>query len=124
MEKFCRKTFLDSTYFGLRSTQRVSPYLPDLVMDWTSCFLVQSDKVAIVPHLLLAPKGTVVKSQQITKFAHRPSPIQEGASQGSEQNRKYQAFLGLWKTNGLTRKSSFPARSLGSWPVKMVSSAR
>ena len=113
MEKFCWKTFLDSTYFGLRSTQLVSPYLPDLVMDWTSCFLVQSDKVAIVPHLLLAPVGTVVKPAD-HEFAHRPSPIQEEASQGSEQNRKSQAILGLWKNNGLTRKSSFPLRSLGS----------
>ena len=30
-------------------------------MNWTSRFLVQSDKLAIVLHLLLAPEGTVAK---------------------------------------------------------------
>ena len=30
-------------------------------MNWTSNFLLQSDKLAIVPHLPVAPVGTVVK---------------------------------------------------------------
>ena len=32
-------------------------------MNWTSSFLVQSDQVVIVLHLLLAPVCTVVKQQ-------------------------------------------------------------
>ena len=47
-------------------------------MNWTSSFLVQSDKLAIVLHLLLAPAGTVVKPAEC-EVAHRPSPT-PGAS--------------------------------------------
>ena len=36
-------------------------------MNWTSSFLLQSDKLAIVPHLPLAPASTVVHG-----FGHRP----------------------------------------------------
>ena len=39
----------------------VSPYLSDPEMNWTSSFLLQSDKLAIVPHLPLALVGTVGK---------------------------------------------------------------
>ena len=46
-------------------------------MHWTSSFLVQSDKLAIVPHLLLAPAGTVVKPAE-HEFVHRPSPSPGG----------------------------------------------
>ena len=56
-----RKMCLDSTFFGLKTMRQVSLYLSDLEMNWTSSFLVQSDKLAIVLHLLLAPVGTVVK---------------------------------------------------------------
>ena len=41
--------------------RQVSLYLSDLEMNWTSSFLFQSDELAIVLHLLLAPVGTVVK---------------------------------------------------------------
>ena len=51
----------DSTYSGLKTFRQVSLYLSDLEMNWTSSFFVQSDKLAIVLHLLLAPVGTVVK---------------------------------------------------------------
>ena len=56
-----RKTFLDSPFFGLETTRQVSLSLSDLEMNWTSSFLFQSDMLAIVLHLLLAPVGTVVK---------------------------------------------------------------
>ena len=68
---------LDSTSFCLKTTQRVSPpYSPNLETDWTSSFPVQNDKLVIVPHLLLAPEGTVVKLAE-HEFAHRPSPSPE-----------------------------------------------
>ena len=54
--------------------QQVSLYLSDLEMNWTSSFLVQSDKLAIVLHLLLARAGTMVKPAE-HKVAHRPNPI-------------------------------------------------
>ena len=57
----CRKTFLDSNYFCSKTTRQVSLYVSDLEMNWTSSFLVQSDKLAIVLRLLLAPVSTVVK---------------------------------------------------------------
>ena len=41
-------------------------------MNWTSRVLVQSDKLAIVQHLRLAPVGTVVKLAE-HEAAHRPS---------------------------------------------------
>ena len=46
-------------------------------MSWTSSFLVQSDKLAIVLHLLLAPVGTVVKPAE-HEVVRRPSPILAG----------------------------------------------
>ena len=42
-------------------------------MNWTSSFLFQSDKLAIVLHLLLAPASTVTRPAE-HEFAHRPSP--------------------------------------------------
>ena len=56
-----RKLCLDSTYFGLKTMRQVPLYLSGLAMNWTSSFLVHSDTLAIVLHLLLAPVGTVVK---------------------------------------------------------------
>ena len=54
---------LDSTYSDAKTMLQVllCQQISDLEMDWTSSFLVQSDKLAIGPHLLLAPVGTVVK---------------------------------------------------------------
>ena len=52
---------LASTFSGLKTMRQVSLYLSDLEMNWASSFLVQSDKLAIVLRLLLAPAGTVVK---------------------------------------------------------------
>ena len=50
---------LDSTSSGLKTLRQDSLYLSDVEMNGTSSFLVQSDKLAIVLHLLLAPVGTV-----------------------------------------------------------------
>ena len=50
-------------------------------MNWTSSFLIQSDKLAIVLHLLLAPVGTVVKPAE-HEVAHRLSPIPERGREG------------------------------------------
>ena len=55
-------------------------------MNWTSSFLVQSDKLAIVPHLLLAPVGTVVKPQE-HEVAHRLRPILGAVSRCFPLNR-------------------------------------
>ena len=54
------KMCLDSTFSGLK----VSLYLCDLEMNWTASVLVQSDKLAIVLHLLLTRVSTVVKPFQ------------------------------------------------------------
>ena len=43
-------------------------------MNWTSSLLVQSDKLATVLHLLLAPVGTVVKPAD-HEVVRRQSPI-------------------------------------------------
>ena len=42
-------------------------------MNWTSSFLFQSDKLAIVLHLLLAPAGTVVKPAEREVFRRQKS---------------------------------------------------
>ena len=42
-------------------------------MNWTSSFLVQADKLAIVLHLFLAPVSTEAKSAE-HEVAHRLSP--------------------------------------------------
>ena len=45
-------------------------------MNWTSSFLVQSDKLAMVLHLLLAPAGAVVKSAELIVVRRlRPIPM-------------------------------------------------
>ena len=77
---------LDSTSSCLKTTQQVSPYSSELEKNWTSSFLVHSDKLVIGPHLLLSPASTVVKPAE-HEFAHHPNPIQ-GASQRSQHNRK------------------------------------
>ena len=66
-------------FFFLNTTRRVSPYSSDLEMNLTSSFLLQSDELAIGPHLLVAPACTVVKPAE-HEFAHLLSPTQEGAS--------------------------------------------
>ena len=65
--------------FCLKTTRQVSLYLSDLEVNWTSSFLIKSDKRAIVLHLLLAPVGTVVKPAE-HEVAHRLSPIPGAAS--------------------------------------------
>ena len=49
--------------------------LSDLETSWTSIFLVQSDKLVIVLHLLLAPVGTVVTPAEHEVVRHQsPTP--------------------------------------------------
>ena len=55
-------------------------------MNWTSSFIVQSDKLAIVPHLLLAPAGTAVKPAE-HEVAHRLRPIPGAVSRCCPLNR-------------------------------------
>ena len=68
----------DSTCSGFKTLRQISLFLSDLEMNWASSFLVQSDKLAIVLHLLLAPEGTVVKLAE-HEVVRRQSPI-PGAS--------------------------------------------
>ena len=68
-------------------TRQVSLYLSDLEMKWTSSFLVQSDKLAIVLHLLLAPVSTVVKPAE-HEVAHRLNPSLGVVSRCFPQNRR------------------------------------
>ena len=56
-------------------------------MKWTSRFLVQSDKLAIGPHLLVAPTFTVVKTAE-RESAHRPSPSPGAVSRCFQQIRR------------------------------------
>ena len=95
---------LDSTYSGLKTMQQVSRYLSDLEMNWTSGFLFWRDKLAIVPHLLLAPVGTVVKPAE-HEVAHRLGPI-PGASRCFALNCRSTLFIDCWRDKGLTRQSS------------------
>ena len=77
---------------------------------WTGhqvSFLVQSDKLAIVLHLLLAPVGTVVKPPE-HEVAHRLSPIPGAVSQCFRHCDR------LAKDQGLTRKSSCSMSCLSS----------
>ena len=92
------ESFLDSNYFCLTTMRQVSLYLSDPVMNWTSSFFVQSHKLAIVPHLLLAPVGTVVKPAE-HEFVRRPSPIPGAVSRCFPLSHK----LTLWSTGGRTR---------------------
>ena len=56
-------------------------------MNWTSSFVMQSYKLVIVPYLLHAPVGRVVKLAE-HEFAHHPSPSPEAVSRCSQQKRK------------------------------------
>ena len=56
-------------------------------MNWTSSFLVQSGKLAIILHLLLAPVGTVVKPAE-HDVAHRLSLSPGAVSRCFPQNRR------------------------------------
>ena len=52
----CQKIFLNSIFFCLETTRRVSPYSSEHEMNLTLSFLLQSDKLVIGPHLLLSCK--------------------------------------------------------------------
>ena len=108
-----RKTFLDSTCPGLKTMRQVSLYLPDLEMNWTSSFLVQSDRLAIVLHLLLGRVFAVVKPAE-HEFAHRPRQSPEAVSRCSKQNRRSTLCSVGGRPGGLPRKSSCPATCLSS----------
>ena len=69
------------------TTHRVCPYLADPEMNWTSSFLLKSDKLAMVPHLPVAPGGTVEKPAE-HESGHRPSPSPEEVSRCFPQNRR------------------------------------
>ena len=74
--RLLRKTFLDSTYFGLKTTRQDSLHSLGL-KNWTSSFL----------HLLLVPVGTVVKPAK-HEVAHRLSPSLGAVSRCFPQNRR------------------------------------
>ena len=80
------KRFL-TQQFLLEKQRQVSLYLTDLEMNWTSSFLVQSDNLAIVLHLLLAPVATVVKPAE-HEVAHGLSPSPGAVSRCFPQNRR------------------------------------
>ena len=80
-ENWSRKLCLDSTCSDLKKNtatslyRQVSLFLRVLELE-TSSFLVQSDKLVILLHLLLAPVGTVVKPADHEVVRHRsPSPV-------------------------------------------------
>ena len=103
---------LDST-FSVKTLRQVSLYLSDLEMNWTSSFLVQSDKLTIVLHLLLAPVGTVVKPAE-HEVVRRPSPIPGGGVAMLSAESLVDAVIDWWKDKGLTRKSSCSVSCLSS----------
>ena len=69
-------------------------------MNWTLTYLVQSDKLAIVLHLLLAPVGTVVHE------AESSSKSDSGGVAMLSAESWVDAMIDWWKDRGLTRKSS------------------
>ena len=80
------EVLLDSTFFCLKTAQRVSPYSPSLrvspcslesEMNLTLSFHLRSDTLVIGQYLLFSPVSAVVKSVW-SVFAHRPNQIQEG----------------------------------------------
>ena len=91
-----RKMCFDSTYSDLKTLRQVPLYLSDLEMNWTSSFLVQSDELAIVLHLL-APVGTVVMPAE-HEVVRRQSPT-PGASRYFPLSHR----LMQWSTSGRTR---------------------
>ena len=107
----CRNTFLVSTCFCLRTTQRVSPYSSDLGMNQTSSFLLQSDKLVIFPHLLLCKYSGEASRARICSSSKSDSG--GGVAMPSVESQ-VEAMLGLWKNDGLTHESSCSARSLSS----------
>ena len=106
------KRFLIQPYCSLKTTRQVSLYLSDLEMSWASSFLVQSDKLVIVLHLLLAPVITVVKPAE-HEVAHRLSPSPSGVAMLSAESW-VDAVIGWWKDRGLTRNSSLSVSCLSS----------
>ena len=87
--------------FGLKTTQRVSPYSSELEMNLTSSFLLQSDKLVMGPHLLLSPAITVVKPAE-HEPAHRPNPVRERVSKCSQLNHKSKLYSVCGRTTALT----------------------
>ena len=71
-------------------------------MNWTSKFLVQSDKLAIVLHFLLAPLRTVVKPAE-HEVVRR---LDSGGVAMLSAESQVDAVIGWWKDKCLTRKSS------------------
>ena len=90
---------LSSTYFGFKTLRQVSLrlQLSDLEINWTASFLVQSDKLAIVLHLLQAPEGTVVKPAEHEVVRHQ-CPIPDASRCFPLSHR-----LKLQSTGGRTR---------------------
>ena len=82
---FCRKTFLDSTCFRLKQRNGSHRTLRNLKWTWHQIFSYRVINLRSVRILLLAPANTMVKPTE-HEFAHRTSPIQEGASQCSQTN--------------------------------------
>ena len=68
-------------------------------MNWTSSFLVQSDKLAIILHFLLAPVSTVVKPAE-HEVVRRLSPSLGVVSRCFLQNRSVDAVIDWWKDRG------------------------
>ena len=108
-----RKTFLDSTYFCLEAKRQVSLYLSDLEMNWTSSFLVQSDKLAIVLHLLLAPVSTVGEASRARSISSSKTESGCGVAMPSGESQ-VDAVICWWTVRGLTRKSSCSVTCLSS----------
>ena len=93
-----RKNLLSENvpWFNLLLLGNNATRFPVLFGSWDELdikFLLQSDKLVIAPHLLLSPASTRVKPAE-HECAHRPNPIQEGASQCSQQFR--QSELKTW----------------------------
>ena len=105
------KIFSIGKRFMIQPTRKVSMNLSDLEMNWTSSFLVQSDKLVIVLHLLLAPLYTVVKPAE-REFAHRRSPSLEVVSRCSQQNRRSTLYSVSGRTVGEVK--AFRVSSLSS----------
>ena len=114
---------LDSTYSGLRTLRQVSLYLSDLEMNWTSSFLVQSDKLSIVLHLLLALVSTVVKPAE-HEVVRRPSPILGASRCFPLSHRLTLCSVGGRPVCGLTVSGEVPVLPVFSNPVGHITCKR
>ena len=79
----CRKMFLDSAFFRVRTLRQLSLHFLGSETNWTLELLEKSDKLVVGQHLLLYPVSTAVKPA-CSVSDHRPSPIQDGESQCSQ----------------------------------------